>query len=116
MVSLKAFVVSATSVLLAVSPTLVIAADCFNDCTIQSTESLAWSARQNYCGTNRWQTQTAYNEFSGSSVVSIGNSSPGANGQQVCWDAYENMIVQCRRNGHCRGVFTFNGVIYSMGF
>jgi len=116
MVSLKAIIVSASSVLLAVNPTLVAAADCYNDCKFVGTESLAWSARQNYCGTNRWQTQSSYNEWSGSSIVSIGNSSPGANSQQVCWDAYQNMIEQCRRRGYCRGVYRYNGVIYSFGF
>lgn len=53
-----------------------------------------WAARQNYCGNNMWKTTSCYKyKPSGpESPIWIYNSKPGANNQQICWDALEDII------------------------
>ncbi|KAK7047574.1 hypothetical protein VNI00_006342 [Paramarasmius palmivorus] len=54
-----------------------------------------WAARQDYCGNNRWRNQQCF-RYVGSGVnripIYIELDKPGANNQQVCWDALENII------------------------
>ncbi|KAF1996585.1 hypothetical protein P154DRAFT_308496 [Amniculicola lignicola CBS 123094] len=119
MLSLKALAVAAGSFILATSPTLVAAADCYNDCGSPLTSiQHAYDALGEYCGTDRWQKYTDYTSWdpANGKPLAMLNSKPGANGVQVCWDGYGNIIYQCRLNGYCRGVYKYNGVIYSIGF
>jgi hypothetical protein len=53
------------------------------------------SARADYCGNNRWRNQQCF-KYVGSGInktpIYIELDKPGANNQQVCWDALENII------------------------
>lgn len=92
-----------------------------------------WDARGDYCGLNKWK--YAYCEaknFKGYQVT-INDSNPGANNQQTCWDALENIISRTSvipignysresqansyRASECQGragEYNYNGVKYVM--
>ncbi len=92
------------------------AADCWglgDDCGIfGASDAEAWAARQAFCGDNYWQT----NQCLKSGPVVIQFSNPGANGQQACWDALQNIIEQCERGNAEGGSYEWNGSTYTMEF
>ncbi|KAF2120520.1 hypothetical protein BDV96DRAFT_671576 [Lophiotrema nucula] len=97
------------SVVLATGVSLAVAADCSGNYPQHSPDD-SWIARQAYCGGGLWQTSSSFV----ANGVTIGNTNPGANNQQVCWDALENIISQCRLGGFGYGVYRYNGVSYYM--
>lgn len=62
-----------------------------NDGALARTEDM-WTARQNYCGSNLWKTNSCYTYRHGNLKVTLQITNPGANSQQTCWDAFENII------------------------
>ncbi len=117
MVSFRTFV--ANFVLLLAGIQTASAADCDGDNPSSqcwgsyASASSAWSARAAYCGGNKWQDTSIFH----SNGICIKFSQPGANGQQTCWDALENIIDQCRTGSSCiRGKYSWAGTYYTMSF
>lgn len=76
---------SAVSALLLVGSQTTSAADCFDEypptCSPEKRpDADRWTARENFCGGNRWTNDTCY-QYSG---VEINMDKPGSNDQQTC--------------------------------
>ncbi|KAH7069857.1 hypothetical protein BKA63DRAFT_519687 [Paraphoma chrysanthemicola] len=112
MVQLQSIIAAPLVLLLAGLP-LASAADCEGAYVPGSTESSAWAARQEYCGGALWQSTGDWDRSPGPRITF---THPGNNGQQVCWDALQNIIEQCRRNGKSKGWYSYNGSTYVMYF
>ncbi|PSN75158.1 hypothetical protein BS50DRAFT_567874 [Corynespora cassiicola Philippines] len=107
MVNIKILVLSTISIFASTGS----AADCYGKNPKASIDA-AWAARQAYCGNNLWK-NTATFALNGVQIV---NTSPGSNTQQVCWDAFENIINQCRKNGFNLGLYEYGDAEYNMSW
>lgn len=102
------------------SPTY--AADCTLDGTTTAsfclqpgaTRSQMYAARQAVCGTNLWQSAGFY-AIDGTTGYLEWN---GHDSQQTCWDAFANIIEQCKlgNNGwhYHSGWYDYNGLRFFM--
>ncbi|KZO95065.1 hypothetical protein CALVIDRAFT_188560 [Calocera viscosa TUFC12733] len=93
------------------------AADCFDTtCVSPASWDDTWNGRQSFCGNSQpWKTDTCFEYSDGSEEVTFKISNPGANTEQNCWDAYQDIIDQCCGNsGLSGGVYNYNGVQYTL--
>jgi hypothetical protein len=52
-----------------------------------------WNARGDYCGNDRWRTESCYTyKPRNSPAIYIQNSNPGVGDRNLCWSALENII------------------------
>jgi hypothetical protein len=77
-----------------------------------SSRNQLYAARQHVCGdTTKYQTDGSYKAAGGGRL-----SWPGGNSQQICWDAFENILNQCRPEGpalgYHSGTWNWNGRLY----
>jgi hypothetical protein len=96
----------------------VLAADCgaYGLCGAvpASSRSQLYAARQHVCGdTNSYQNSGSYKAAGGGAL-----SWPGGNSQQVCWDAFDNILNQCHPEGaglgYHSGSYEWNGGHYNV--
>ena len=88
------------------------AANCYGNNPKASIDA-SWSAREAYCGSGLWKNQEIYT-LDG---VQIHVTAPGSNTQQICWDAFENIIDQCRKNGKFgMGIYVYGDTKYNMSW
>ncbi|KAJ8115856.1 hypothetical protein OPT61_g2584 [Boeremia exigua] len=108
MVSIKSLVLSAIPIFAITGS----AADCYGKNPRASVDD-SWKARDAYCGNDLWKSQNVFI----SNGVQIVMTSPGSNSRQVCWDAFENIINQCRKSGKFNiGLYHYGDVEYSMSW
>jgi hypothetical protein len=107
---------STTPFILAIlSATPLLAAECsgYGLCPVRAaSRNSLYAARQHVCGdTDKWKNDGNYHTSDGGYL-----SWPGGNAQQICWDAFENILNQCRPEGaglgNHSGSWNWNGRLY----
>ncbi|RDW74110.1 hypothetical protein BP5796_07552 [Coleophoma crateriformis] len=105
------------SVLLSLSALMpaILAAECGSTglCGLvkAATRNQLYAARQHVCGdTDLWKKDGCYTANGGLLRW------PGGNSQQICWDAFENILNQCHPEGaglhYHSGTWNWNGRLY----
>ncbi|KXT04598.1 hypothetical protein AC578_8687 [Pseudocercospora eumusae] len=78
-----------------------------------ATRDNMYAARQEVCGTNRWKKAGHYRVPGKTGYLRW----TGVDTQQTCWDAYDNIINQCKLGDsgvHTHsGQYQYNGVYYN---
>jgi len=76
----------------------------------------AWNARETFCGDSQpWSTDGCFAFSDGQNIVTLQISEPGQGTEQICWDAYEDIIDQCiEDSGVSGGTYSYNGVVYTL--
>jgi hypothetical protein len=102
-------------ILALLSATPLLAAECsgYGLCPVRAaSRNSLYAARQHVCGdTDKWKNDGNYHTSDGGYL-----SWPGGNSQQICWDAFENILNQCRPEGaglgNHSGSWNWNGRLY----